>query len=354
MCGTYTQSDAFLTTTSFWKCTTPMRTLDLNKIHTTTSIDDDTDTTIPLEETIQKDNISMDNKESTEENKQSSATMLKREILENAEKFKELQRVMFRMEDADRALEKQLRREKRANFIRRITFRKPLKNDLVEDSEVARLKKLKEKQQDRMKGLFGSASFGTASVNLGEQGTKIIELAEKLSKLNPTPNPTYGWKGYKEGNPKTDCLLNGNWKLAFTTGADATFRENPVRGKTITSQDANASEGTFTNVIDFEKGNIEGFRVVVEGDATSDECVDLTFKKVVILRKKRFPFFLKKIVIPLPSFKSLNKIVRFLTRGRNNRNRAYFKVRYLDEDFRMHKTGDDNWFIQKRIVEEKR
>jgi hypothetical protein len=154
--------------------------------------------------------------------------------------------------------------------------------------------------------------------------------------------------GYGGGSPE-DCVLDGSWKLRFTSGADATFAESPKRGKATTSQDVNATEGTFTNIIEFEKGKVKGFRVVVEGTARSDTEMDLTFKRVDIQRDSRFPFLFGRITVRLPSFKYLSAFARFASRGKARSAGPGFQVRYVDPDLRMHKTRDGIWFIQTRI-----
>ena len=189
-------------------------------------------------------------------------------------------------------------------------------------------------------------------ITLGDKGEEIIEIAEKLARLNPTPIPTYGWQGYKGGNPENDCLLEGIWKLRFTTAADATFRESPTRGKAITFQDIDSTAGILTNVIDFEKGNVEGFRVFVEGKAESDDEMALTFKRIIINRRKKFLFFFKTIKIPLPSFKFLRAFAKTASMGRAQAKKAGFKILYIDDEFRMHKTNDGNWFIQTKVKDD--
>lgn len=198
-------------------------------------------------------------------------------------------------------------------------------------------------------GLFGSASFGTAMVTLGDKGEEIIAVAERLALLNPNPLPNFGWRGYEGGDPKTDCLLDGKWKLRFTTGADATFRESSQRGKASTSQEINATNGTLTNVIDFEEGNVEGFRVVVEGTAETDTYMALNFKKIIIKRRKKLFNKFETINVPLPPFSVLRAFAKLASMGRANAKQAGFEIKYLDENFRMHKTNDGNWFVQTRL-----
>lgn len=193
--------------------------------------------------------------------------------------------------------------------------------------------------------ILSTDSFGTLKLEVGEAGNKTIAIAEQLAALNPTPIPCNGWQGYNGASP-SDCLLDGTWKLKFTTAADATFPENPQRGKATTSQEVDATAGTLTNVVDFEKGKTQGFRVVVAGKAVSDAEIELTFQRVVIFRNSRI---LKKIVFPIPTrlFRLINKIS---SRGKASKRGPYFKLQYLDEDMRMHKTGEGNWFIHERIM----
>ena len=195
--------------------------------------------------------------------------------------------------------------------------------------------------------ILGTDSFGTLSLEVGKLGGTIISLAEQLAELNPNPIPTYGWQRYGGGDPKLDSKLDGTWKLRFTTAADATFPESPSRGRATTSQVVDATEGTFTNVVDFEKGKLKGFRVVVAGRAASDTEIDLTFRRVILLRKSRF---LRRLVIPIPA--GLLRTLQFLSRGRAELEPRgpYFEVKYLDDDMRMHKTGEGNWFIQSRLA----
>ena len=190
-------------------------------------------------------------------------------------------------------------------------------------------------------------------------------MAEQLSLLNPTPIPTLGFKQYKVDNTydtaptssTQSSKLDGNWKLRFTTASDASFPKSTKRGVTTTSQVINAEKGTFTNVIQFEKGKLNGFEVVVQGIPLSDTDICLSFKKVNILRKSRWPRRLfGKITFWLPSrlirlLASKNKKVDDNDNGDGSNRRAgpYLRLRYLDDDLRMHTTDSGNWFIQTRL-----
>lgn len=187
-------------------------------------------------------------------------------------------------------------------------------------------------------------------MDLGEKGDEVIALAERLSALNTNDNPMLGWKGYDGGSPD-ECPLDGNWKLRFTSGADATFPESNKRGKATTSQIVDATEGTLTNTVDFEKGKVKGFRVVVEGTAVSGTEMNLNFKKVIIQRDTRFPRLLGRISIRLPSSRLLSAYARFASRGKSQQNGPSgpgFEIQYMDNDLRMHKTRDGIWFIQSK------
>mmetsp|Transcript_1022 Transcript_1022/g.1465 ORF Transcript_1022/g.1465 Transcript_1022/m.1465 type:complete len:360 (-) Transcript_1022:122-1201(-) len=196
-------------------------------------------------------------------------------------------------------------------------------------------------------GILTSDSFRQMKLEVGATGNQVIELAEQLSQLNPTPIPTLGFRNYGGALP-AESKLGGNWKLRFTTAADASFAESRDRGIATTSQEVDAEEGTFTNVVDFEKGSLKGFRVVVEGEPTSATDIGLTFKSVKILRNSRFPRLFGQFTFRLPS-----RLIRWLSsRGKAEEevNKGpYLQLRYLDDDLRMHITDSGNWFIQTRL-----
>ena len=103
-------------------------------------------------------------------------------------------------------------------------------------------------------------------------------------------------------------------------------------------------------MIDFEKGKLTGFCVVVQGKLTSESDIGLTFRSVKILRKSRFPRLFGEINIRLPSglirwFASRNK-VEGEERGIVG---PYLRLRYVDDNLHMHTTDSGNWFVQTRI-----
>ena len=200
----------------------------------------------------------------------------------------------------------------------------------------------KNRRNKKNMSVITADKFRQKTLDVGDDGKAIIELAEELVKLNPTPKPTYGFRGYDGGDP-ADCKLGGKWKLKFTNSADASFDKNDKRGKISTSQEIDCAEGTLANVVDFEQGKLEGFRVVVESTAVSDTEIDLSFKKVNILRKSRFPQLFGKLSFRLPS-----RLLRRLNMSKDERG-PYLTIKYLDDDLRIHQSGSGNYFIQSRV-----
>jgi hypothetical protein len=203
------------------------------------------------------------------------------------------------------------------------------------------------------KGLFGAESRGTATINLDDDAKQIIGLIEELVKLNPTPTPTLGWQGCDATSSATQLYnLDGMWKLRFTTATDAIFKPGK-RGPATTMQYVNSTISTFTNVVDFKenKGKVKGFRVVVEGKASNGTRVDLNFKKVIIERRSKFPRLFGTVTIPLPSLGFLQRIAGSKDKDGQRSRGAYFNILYLDDEMRIHLTGDGNYFVQTRLYE---
>ena len=143
-----------------------------------------------------------------------------------------------------------------------------------------------------------------ASTKCTELRAQTISIIEELSNFNPTGKPFEGWRS-EQGSP-----LEGGWDLAFTTGADATFRKTEKSGSATTYQEIDSKKGLFINCIDFDNPNnkLRGFRVYVAGVKLSDSEVQLKFRAVKLLRRSsRLP----SIVIPLPPARaSLSRRVR--------------------------------------------
>lgn len=163
---------------------------------------------------------------------------------------------------------------------------------------------------------------------------------------NPTRAPFSDWRS---ADAPKGVGLDGTWELQFTTGADATFRKTEKSGAATTYQEIDAVKGLFINCVDFDSpdAKLKGFRVYVAGRKLSDTEVQLKFRAVKLLRRSRL---LKSVVIPLPPSWLLRGIAKIASRGKaklSDRG-AGFEMLYLDEDLRMHKTFDGQYFVQSR------
>ncbi len=103
-------------------------------------------------------------------------------------------------------------------------------------------------------------------------------------------------------------------------------------------------------MIDFEKGKLTGFRVVVQGEPTSESDIGFTFRSVEILRKSRFPCLFGEINVRLPRGLIRWFVTRKKVEGEERRIAGpYLRLRYVDDNLHMHTTDSGNWFVQTRI-----
>jgi len=226
--------------------------------------------------------------------------------------------------------------------------------DFMDEQEEADKAK-KSKKKDKA-SLLEAESFAAQQVVLSDElkdlRDKCVEVVEQLAEMNPTARPLSGWRGF-DGESPGDCILNGTWKLLFTDAADATFRRGK-RGAAKTFQEIDAEQGWFINCVDFsnEKSKLKGFRVFVEGKALNENEIELIFRKVRLLRRSRF---FPEITIPLPGPGFLRAVGRLFARSKggkvNESNRgAGFRLLYVDQDLRIHRTFDGLYFVQRRLA----
>ena len=193
-------------------------------------------------------------------------------------------------------------------------------------------------------------NFYSISDDAGKAADAVMEQAEELAKHNPTEEPTL-YLGDKEKGSKSP--LDGEWKLLFTTAADATFSKNSTRGDATAKNVVDASRGRITNIIDFASKNgtepvLLQLNVVIGAKAAGPSRVDLRFRyaKAVLTR---FPY---RIYIPVPApfitrfIVFFSRIFRFGKKGKKAVPKAFFDVLYLDDQLRIHNTGEDNLFVQ--------
>ena len=199
-------------------------------------------------------------------------------------------------------------------------------------------------------------SYYAISEDVGKAADKVMSVCDQLSEVSPTDEPTK-FLGDKVNG--TQAPLNGAWKLLFTTAADASFSKNSTRGDAKAQNIVDASKGRITNVIDFAaKGDgsdpvLKQLQVVIKAVADGPKRVDLTFQYVKAVLTKFFFLPIRwTLYIPVPAQFITRCIVlfyRLFSFGRKTAKqppKAYFDVLYLDDNLRVHKTGEDNLFVQ--------
>ena len=213
--------------------------------------------------------------------------------------------------------------------------------------------------------------FYTISEDVGKAADEVMDITSELEKCSPTDHPTE-FLGDKEQGDKAP--LNGEWKLLFTTAADANFSKNSKRGSASVKNVVDACKGSITNVIEFQGGSaadsaadddatttstkkeplVKSLNVVIGAKPASKSRVGLQFKyaKVVF---SRF-FGLKRqwnLYIPVPA-PLITRLIVFFSRvfrfgkkvDKKVPPKAYFDVLYLDDELRIQRTGEDNLFVQ--------
>jgi hypothetical protein len=205
--------------------------------------------------------------------------------------------------------------------------------------------------------------FYTISEEVGKAADEVIAVTNELQKCSPTDNPTLYLGDKEKGN---EAPLNGEWKLLFTTAADASFSKNSKRGSASVKNVVDASRGRITNVIDFQGSStasddatsheeplVKQLNVVIAAKPAGKSRVGLQFKyaKIVLSRffgwKRQWNLY---IPVPAPFITRLivffSRIFRFGRKDKKVPPKAYFDVLYLDDELRIQRTGEDNLFVQ--------
>ena len=201
--------------------------------------------------------------------------------------------------------------------------------------------------------------FYSVSERVGAMADEILSICQRLAENSPCKEPTKYL-----GDPEQGELapLDGPWKLLFSTAADATFSSNSTRGAAKAQNIVDGSRGRITNVIDFvtrEDGTepaLKQLNVVIKASAVNQTRVELQFKyaKAVLTKFFFFPLFGRRLnlYIPVPG-PFITRCIVFLNRLLRRKvvkkvPKAYFDILYLDGQLRVHRTGEDNYFIQAR------
>lgn len=211
--------------------------------------------------------------------------------------------------------------------------------------------------------------FYAASEDVGRAADDVLSVCDDLGAdgTSPVDEPTAFLGDAARGADRAP--LRGAWRLLFTTAADASFSDKSGRGAATARNVVDAARGRVRNIIDFatrEDGTepvLKQLNVVIAAKAVSKTRVELRFKyaKAVLTKFFFFPLFGRKlaIYIPVPGpfitrcIVFFSRLFRWLRRDTNSAPpkkvpKAYFDVMYLDKDLRIHRTGEDNIFVQAR------
>ena len=132
----------------------------------------------------------------------------------------------------------------------------------------------------------------------------------------------------------------------------AQFNFNNDTATTIKDVTGNGHDGTIVGNITFGPGQygdclVDDGTGYVELAPESNTDIQLSFKKVKVLRRSRIPRLFGTVTIRLPS-----RLIRWLaTRNKSDdeKKAPYLSIKYLDDDLRIHTTDSNNWFVQSRI-----
>ena len=100
---------------------------------------------------------------------------------------------------------------------------------------------------------------------------------------------------------------------------------------------------------------LKQLNVVIRAIAASPQRVELQFLYAKAILTKFFFWKLRwSLYIPVPGpfitrcIVFLSRILKFGRKGSKKVPKGYFDVLYLDDDLRIHRTGEDNLFVQAR------
>eukprot|EP00797_Seminavis_robusta_P026150 Sro46_g027280.2 (335) ;mRNA; f:10175-11181 len=216
--------------------------------------------------------------------------------------------------------------------------------------------------------------YSLISKDVGNAADKVMTICNQLAEVNPTAIPTLYLGDKQKGD---QAPLNGPWKLLFCNAADAIFAKDSKRGAASAQNVVNAKKGKITNVITFDtladgtEPTLKQLNIIIKATAVTPQRVQLDFRYAkVVLTKLPFglpiPFGQKRklaLYIPVPAafvttcIELVRKVARFLRIRRKKKQpneeeeeersaRGYFDVLFLDDQLRVHKTGQGNLFVQ--------
>ena len=213
--------------------------------------------------------------------------------------------------------------------------------------------------------------YGLISPAVGKAAQAVLDLCDQLETVMPSSMVPTQYLGDKENGSK--AALEGAWKLLFSNAADAVFSKDSKRGAARTQNVVDAKRGRITNIIDFEPATdehgevkqptLKQLNIVIQAKALNGKRVELNFKyaKVVLTKFFFFPLFGRtlSLYIPVPAtlvtqvIEFCKTVARFFRLKKKNDTekrtaKGYFDILYLDNQLRVHKTGQGNIFVQAR------
>lgn len=200
----------------------------------------------------------------------------------------------------------------------------------------------------------------------------ILSLAEELSKFNPTDCPTQGLAGYDGGagtmsGKNSRPPLDGSWRLLFTNAKDAqpptsrstkdaTLDEKNGEIEVTTGQTIDAMKGECVNYIAFNGNNdndrpppFDRLDITIKLTPLNDKRVRLDFLRGRAMNQNAPLPFLRDFEFSFPP--AVVGDILATIRGKDPRiePQAYFDILYIDDQLRVHRTGEGKIFIQERV-----
>jgi hypothetical protein len=195
----------------------------------------------------------------------------------------------------------------------------------------------------------------------------VLSLVEQLAAVNPTAVPTLGLQGYKNA-PASKAPLNGKWKLLYTNARDAEaparteknqrdepFGDGVASGVQVqTGQLIDAATGECTNFIqlgtraDDAKLPFDRLDITIQMTPLSDRRVRLDFLKGRVQNPNATLPPLRDVRFQFPPAAIGDLLARLRGKNPSIEPPAYFDVLYIDQDLRVHRTGEGKIFVQQR------
>lgn len=188
----------------------------------------------------------------------------------------------------------------------------------------------------------------------------VLGIVAQLASVNPTDVPTRGLMGY--GGAKTGPL-DGRWKLLYTNARDAEapartekqkdspFGEEVKSGVDVTTgQRIDAKSGKCTNFIKLEgeKRPFDQLEITIQMTPLSDTRVRLDFQNGRALNANAPLPFLQDFKFSFPPPAVGDVLARIRGKNPSVEPPAYFDVLYIDNEVRVHRTGEGKIFVQQR------